>query len=387
MSSTYSSQFIDNAFATSTAASDESIRNDLINKILYLIQNVDPADQNTLVKRKIAQMRLERFSLADSMTQDDYYALFLRKLDQATLRRILNEVTSIEAFSLQLKPQTLAALRHVLNGEPAPSTRLAVKEAFDTFGNFFAKTLRETEDAQYSEENIKNPKRTLEQRELKRCGTPAAEIFAQYLPLLKDPTFKEKFNGIIRATLLDPTLSTYQLQIKLLYAASKLADALGNSAQTDAAQQIRSALKSAGFSPRVANTKKTNQSLWRQLYAFPLNLVRALRPTPVLAFKPKSKVEVAPLNANTIPISNNTPEPENPSAKLNELLERISRMQQTYNDPMVAHNLQQKPKEPIKQDVGKNLTFAFNNQPTRPALAAKQPPMVFGSKPKKPRVS
>ena len=149
--------------------------------------------------------------------------------------------------------------------QPVVTPQLAVQQAFDAFGNFFAATLRVEEDRQYEQANRDYPDRHLEKRELHKCGDPCHELFQEYLPKIGSLQDRAKFNKIIRDTILDPSLSTYQVQKRLLFTADQMAEYLKQRQFNKEADFIRAKLDRAGYqakqNPKHHPKQKNKQSI------------------------------------------------------------------------------------------------------------------------------
>ena len=224
-------------------------RQAIINDLIYLLGHVAPEHKISIVKVLIHKNA--KFDIARGLLEgDEYYKWFLASPDNQlddhqlyTLReRILQELSR----NMHSSQQTANAVNYVVANKTTPTPTNVIEDAYNTIGNIFARTLQDEEDRQYNLANTTDPNRALEERELKLCGNPYAELLRNNLPLLRkyDSTKFNTFNGVIRRLLLkyqDPNsdMSMLDLQVRLRYALKKLTDVLDVRGFSDASMDIR----------------------------------------------------------------------------------------------------------------------------------------------------
>lgn len=310
-----------------SARENQLFEEPLLEKILYLLDQVADEDRAILVKSKINQFRTEKFNLAKAMIDADYYNQYLRTLTPQQLEQILNAITKTATSGLQLKPKTHAALQYIYDGQTPRQANL-VKEAFDTVGNFFARSLKEEEDRQYNQANQQDPKRALERREMQACGNPCAAVFEKFLATLPDANAKQQFNFIIRKTLITHKESTYELQKRLLYTASRLADALENSGKQEAANAIRAILNRAGYKLPIRtkphhDPKRHHAPFWSKLDRYPKRLLAMFKPAVANKLSPQGSEITKPLPNILQEYDPQVPPKSNAVMQLQQLYDRM----------------------------------------------------------------
>lgn len=224
-------------------------RQAIISDIVYLLGHVAPEHKTSIVKVLIRKNH--KFDIARGLLEgDEYYKWFLASPDNqldddqlCTLReRILNELSR----NMHSSQQTANAVNYIVANKTTPTATSVIEDAYNTIGNIFARTLQDEEDRQYNLANNTDPNRALEERELKLCGNPYAELLRNNLPLLRKYDGGEfaKFNSVIRRLLLkyqdkNSNMSMLDLQVRLRYTLKKLADVLDIRGFSDVSMDIR----------------------------------------------------------------------------------------------------------------------------------------------------
>lgn len=354
-------------------SAQDAIRAQHIAHIIYLLENVAPEDKNPLIVNKIRHQRFERFDMAKGWAEGDaYYKYFLSTLDAPQLEKLLADIRVPFDQRIALRLKTAMAFESVFKSRPVMTPDRAIRQSIDAFGDFFATTLRDEQRRQYLQANRDFPDRALENHELNDCGKPCKGIFLKFHPKIKDPQKKLKFNQVVRKTLNNEQLSSYQIHGRMLYAASRLADLLDQEGELQAAMEIRAMIAEAGFNPRRQNAVAPNKSILEKsldrLARFMANVKQNLKLRPSRGKRLKLDHSS---KAKPRPVPKPTGHKNSDAAKqLHELSERIATLmpQLGAGNPVPA---------PVMPNQSQGLTFAYDQAQKKDLGMQLQP--EFGS--------
>lgn len=326
-----------------TVINDTELRLQLLDCLIYLLDNLDTRDRNLLLKNKIIKLLGSKFDKARSLLNDRYYHEALHRFETSQLQRLLNDIKNLKEQGVQFSDKTEKALDYVLHNIQPQSTALVVEQVWQTFGNHFA-----DESSKYF---------------FDLCGEPCASIFKKHLRDLK-PYDEQRFIDIISKTLKNHEISDLKKQNRLLYTAKKLSDALLIQNKLQAAEDIRQQLQKAGFKDiQKLNEERRKKSFVQTINDYIEIFIKdiqnilpkyRLRPTPRLQ-------EIRPVVAEQEALYRpddelddvfDSNDPVNAQQNLDNLQERISRF---------LNNLENNDVTPaVKPEVKKPLTFRYD---------------------------
>lgn len=269
----------------------DDYKNSLLQKLFFLLENVAPEHKNILITSKIANMQFEKFDRARSLVEGSaYFRQFLTSLDVLALEKILVTLKPGLELNSSFNPRTANAYMHVYHAQPVQSAQFIIEQAFDAFGNKFSSSLEKEIIRQQQAAIAADPAHMLEHNELQQCKEYNV-VFKEYIPKIPDPVIRGKFVAIIRKTLRDPFIGDDETQLRLRFAAQKLAEALENAGNSKDAYALRALISSPEYR-RIALDQHARLQESKDKTA-------QNRPQPTMQARPKPFLDVN--TAQTVP--------------------------------------------------------------------------------------